>query len=266
MSTVESLEKAVEEVEKVDEFEKLLKRIDTPAGKVPFLKDIWSVFSSKGTKTNVVSVNSCDSFPVDIEICEGLGCQLQLLLSDPASQARWDILTKTLKERKIAEENSSYEWLKGYEKKWVLPRNLILHKKPIEWTTLSELVESKENRVDILKIEPKNNEEHFLFYSMLTNGYRPAIILVNWTVDPDTSSQSMLTAGHLQCSGYKLLASENNWFLYCFTDINIYETCSWNVTKVQNPLVIYFAKYFSSILEENTTEKKNVEDKQEASQ
>jgi len=38
---------------------------------------------------------------------------------------------------------------------------------------------------------------------------------------------------------------------------------------VQNPLVNYFAKYFSSILEENTTDKKdkkNVEDKQEASQ
>ena len=108
MSAVETLER---EVEKVDELENIVKRLDTPAGKIPFLKDIWSVFSSKGTKTTFVSVNSCDSFPVDIEICEGLGCQLQLLLSDPASQARWDILTKTLKERKIAEENCRIEQL-----------------------------------------------------------------------------------------------------------------------------------------------------------
>ena len=78
-----------------------LKEITTLDGAVPFLKDIWNFFNTKGMKTVVVSLNSLDSFNIDLELTESLGCPIHLLLDNHDCENRWAILQKTLKVLKL---------------------------------------------------------------------------------------------------------------------------------------------------------------------
>jgi hypothetical protein len=49
----------------------------------------------------------------------------------------------------------------------------------------------------------------------------------------------MNSAAHLQMLGYALVGKEDNRFLYYYTDVNYYETCSWEkvANKFENPLM-----------------------------
>ncbi len=220
--------------------------IETDDGPIPFLKDIWGFFSKKGIKTQFYSFYSDKSFKLDLEICESLGCPIRVYVSDDQVTAKWETIKNTLKNRKIADEDKDKTWLQGLEKKWILPKNILVKNQPIEWKTLRTEVESQsENRCDILKVEGSKDAEHMVLYSMLECGYRPGVVLVRYTEDPDANVPSMLVAGHLQMSGYKLAEISNNWFLYLYTDICAYESCSFRNTKTQNPVVYYFAELFS---------------------
>jgi hypothetical protein len=220
--------------------------IQTEDGEVPFLQDIWGFFSKKGIKTQFYSFFSDKSFKVDLEVCESLGCPIHIYVTEDELVAKWETIKSTLKTRKIADEDKEKAWLQGLEKKWILPKNLLVKKTPIEWTTLKAEVETlSDNRCDILKIEGKNDLEHVLLYSMLESGFRPGIVLVRYTEDPDANVPSMLVAGHLQMSGYKLAEVTDKWFLYLYTDICLYESCSWRNTKTQNPVALYLADLFS---------------------
>ena len=224
----------------------LFRMIQTDDGPIPFLQDIWDFFSKKGIKTQFYSYFSDKSFKLDLELCESLGCPIHIYQTNDEAVAKWETIKTTLKNRKIADEDKDKAWLQGLEKKWILPKNILVKKQPIEWTTLRSEVESHpENRLDILKIEGNNDSEHMILYSMLESGYRPGIVLVRYTEDPDANVPSMLVAGHLQMSGYKLAEVSNNWFLYLYTDICLYESCSWRNTKTQNPVVFYLAEMFA---------------------
>ena len=224
----------------------VFRMVETEDGPVPFLKDIWGFFSKKGIKTQFYSFFSDKSFKLDLEICESLGCPVHIYLTNEETASKWESIKTTLKTRKIAEEDKEKVWLQGLEKKWILPKNLVVKTQSVEWMTLRNEIESQsENRCDILKIEGSNDIEHMLLYSMLECGYRPGIVLVRYTADPDANVPSMLVAGHLQMSGYKLAEISNNWFLYLYTDICAYESCSFRNTKTQNPVVYYFAELFA---------------------
>jgi hypothetical protein len=71
-------------------------------------------------------------------------------------------------------------------------------------------------------------------------------LLIKYTVDPDANVPAMLVAGHLQLSGYRLLSTNNNWFLYVYTDICFYDSCSWRDVSVQNPLIRYIVELFDT--------------------
>lgn len=222
------------------------RKIQTEDGEVPFLQDVWGFFSKKGIKTQFYSFFSDKSFKLDLELCESLGCPINIFVTNDELTAKWDTIKATLKNRKIAEEDKDKTWLQGLEKKWILPKNLLVKKLPIEWNTLKSEVEShSENRLDILKIEGSHDVEHMILYSMLESGYRPGVVLVRYTEDPDANVPSMLVAGHLQMSGYKLAEVNNNWFLYLYTDVCLYESCSWRNTKTQNPVAYYLAELLS---------------------
>jgi hypothetical protein len=225
---------------------KMFRMIHTDDGDIPFLQDIWGFFSKKGIKTQFLSFFCDKSFKLDLEVCESLGCPIHIYTTEDEVCAKWETIKTTLKNRKIAEEDKEKAWLQGLEKKWILPKNLIVKKTPIEWTTIKTEVEAlQENRCDILKVEGKDDLEHLVLYSMLESGYRPGVVVVRYTEDPDANVPSMLVAGHLQMSGYKLAEVSDKWFLYLYTDICLYESCSWRNTKTQNPVVMYLAELFA---------------------
>ena len=219
--------------------------VKTQSGEVPFLKDLWSFFSAKGVKTSFITINPEISFEVDLEVCEGLGCPIQIFTNKHSVELKWDIIAKTLKNRKIVEEDADKEWLKGIEKKWILPKNIIVKTTKIEWITLKDILQGvSTSRIDILKIESNDESERMLLYSLIESGARPGIILVQYTCDPDSNVPAMLAAGHLQNTGYRLLSNKDNWFLYMFNDLCLYDSCSWRDTKVNNPLVQYIGDQF----------------------
>ena len=230
----------------MSQFTDLLKTVTTPSGEIPFVKDLWGFFSSKGKKTVFYTVNPDESFTLDLDICEGLGCPIRLLTNQDSVIARWDKVSSTLKNRLIADEDKELTWLAGVEKRWILPRNLIIQKVPFTWSTLStEVGALPDQRVDLFKIEGKSEEERMFLYSLLDSGFRPGLLLVRWTEDPDAHVPAMMAAAHLQMSGYRLLDSKGQWFLYIFEDVCVYESCSWRNSKVQNPVVTYLSEVFS---------------------
>jgi hypothetical protein len=236
-----------------DEFLKEIKTLDGP---IPMLKDIWNFFNTKGMRTSIISVNSFTSFNVDLELTESLGCNIHLLLDNNECENRWTILQKTLKDRAISPEYENLEWLEGTQKRWILARNLKTKRVELSWKSLKQYCDDASlTQIDLFKVEGTNENEKELLYSLFHYGYRPSLILVRWTENPDTSVPSMLAAGHLQNVGYRLLDEKNGWFLYHFTDVCIYDTCSWCDTKCQNPIVEYFLK-----LDKNE-EKKSEENK-----
>lgn len=220
-----------------------LKSVKSIAGEeIPFLKDLWSFFSSKGVKTNFFSVNPDASFALDLDICESLGCPVRVLTDSATIETKWSIIAATLKARGIAPENANLAWLEGIQKRWILPRNLIIKRTALEWSTLAKEAAAIEgNRVDMLKIEGSQEEERAILYSLTDGGFRPGVLLVRYTYDPDENVPSMLVAGHLQMIGYRLVECKGPWFLYLFEDTCFYDSCSWRTTTCQNPLSKYIA-------------------------
>jgi hypothetical protein len=230
------------------------KMIPTEDGEIPFLRDIWGFFGSKGIKTQFFSINPDKSYRLDIEICESLGCPIRILTNKEEVEAKWEVVKNTLKNRKLAEEDKEKAWLQGMEKKWILPKNVLVKRTDFAWNTLrDEVAALTENRCDLLKIEGVNDVERVILYSALDTGFRPGIVLIRYTEDPDANVPSMLVAGHLQMAGYKLLEVSNNWFLYVYNDMCLYDSCSWRNTKVQNPIVHYLAEMFAEKEKERNT-------------
>jgi hypothetical protein len=230
----------------MSQFTDFLKTVTTPSGEIPFVKDLWGFFSSKGKKTVFFTVNPDESFTLDLDICEGLGCPIRVLTNKESIVARWDKVSTTLKNRAIAEEDKELTWLAGVDKRWILPRNLIIQQTQFSWSTLAtEVAALPDQRVDLLKIEGKSEEERMFLYSLLDGGFRPGLMLIRWTEDPDAHVPAMMAAAHLQMSGYRLLETKGQWFLYMFDDVCVYESCSWRNSTVQNPVVTYLSELFS---------------------
>jgi hypothetical protein len=242
LDTVQSVNTAKTE-QNTNPYAQHLKSVKLMNGEeVPFLKDLWSFFSSKGVKTNFFSVNPDASLMLDLDICESLGCPVRILTNSADIETKWSIISATLKARAIAPENANLLWLEGIQKRWILPRNLVVKRTQLEWSTLSTEAASLEgNRVDMLKVEGTQDEERVLLYSLMDSGFRPGVLLVRYTYDPDENVPSMLVAGHLQMIGYRLVECTRSWFLYIYEDMCFYDSCSWRTTTCNNPLSKYIA-------------------------
>ena len=225
----------------------------------PMIANVWDFFSIKGTKTVFVSVGSGKTCIPDLEFAETIGCAV-LKLDTPSDSQKWNEIKDMLKIRKTNETTSDF--VKPAARKWVLPKNLIvescmpsLHNGTIEteegtvttknWldivTNHCKTVGLKEDdiRLDILKVD-SCPYEHTVLDSLWQSGLRPSLLLIHWTNNPDTDICTLLTAAHLQMIGYCLVSKEENKFLYYYTDVNYYETCSWTspAKKYENPLML----------------------------
>ena len=223
----------------------------------PILEGIWDFFSAKGSKTVFVSVGSSPSPLPELDLSEMLGCQINLFDTRSSFQQQWEETKEILKTRKAKEDSSSFA--KEALKKWVLPRNihvdgtlpfihqgeLMIGGEKIVTSNLREKVETicerlgfpkDEAHIDFLKIDVPEKEE-LVLSAVLKARFRPSLLLIRWSHMPDEDMNTMLQAAHLQTLGYRLLGNEGSKFLYYYTDVNYYESCSWQRVGPTNPLI-----------------------------
>lgn len=227
----------------------------------PILDRIWDIFAGKGIRTVFLTVGASKSVLPDLEIAESLGCPLNIVPVNDTEKAGWTEVFNILKDRK--RENTAAPFSEGAESKWILPKNVRLQDSLPWWengtmdlsgvpvptqrigsfmTSIATAMKLKDNanRIDILKIDTTTSApglERGLLAATLSAGYRPSIILVNWSEMPDVALSATLAAGHLQNCGYLLLGKIGSKFMYYFTDEDLYQICSWENISHNNPIM-----------------------------
>ena len=203
----------------------------------PVFRNLWDFFAAKGNKTNFVSVGTSSSPMVELHISENLGCKIFIFDENQESCQKWNEVKEILKTRKTKEETS--EFAKGSIRKWVLPQNIVVSNEVPTFATVKSKISglNENDRIDVLKIDCSETKTAEILYSVLHHGYRPGLLLIHWETSPDSTLATTLLAGHLQNLGYGLVSKSKQNYLYYFTDKNLYEMCSWEITEVQNPLV-----------------------------
>jgi len=240
-----------------------IKLVGEGTEKWPMLETLWDFFAEKGIKTVFVSVGVGENPHADLELAETLGCPLHIFDVREDILKNWETTQQILKTRKASEVSSPF--LENIEKKWVLPKNIRIHKEIPNFFTgqinlegtlypskdvlscvkdvcSSMSLREDQIRVDFLKICLGNKYELPTLHSFLTVGFRPGMILIEWSSLPDEDSASCITAGHLQTCGYRLLATYGNRFLYIATDRSMYDICSWQDNNTDNPMVTEIVK------------------------
>ncbi len=233
--------------------------IGTKEEPYPMIQNVWDFFSAKGPKTIFVSVGTGSSCLPDLDFAETIGCSL-LKVDLPDQMKKWEEVKEILKSRKPNETTSDFA--KAAARKWVLPKNLSLQEcipteykgtlerdgstyKTNSWYSLlkdhcvSLGMTEDDLHIDVLKVD-STPFEGIVLQSLIQSGFRPSLLLINWFEgSPDTSLPVLLLAAHLQMIGYTLIGKEGSRFLYYYTDVNYYETTSWEgiSKKLENPLI-----------------------------
>lgn len=241
----------------------------------PFLRDIWSTYSAKTSKTVFLSFGGSMSADPELEIAETLGCSIIIVPDTRDKLLGWLEVADCLASRE-PHPNPKSEFSIGSDDRWVLPKKLRIITDSIPWWSKGTLALSdsysletvpfydwmeaqckaigllpEETRIDIVKIDVCQKLERSLLFSMLDAGFRPSSILVKWSSSPNADFPTKMTAGHLHNAGYVLVAKTENNFFYWFADMDIYSTCSLENTKVANPMVHAIAAEVASTLEKN---------------
>jgi hypothetical protein len=259
-----TLPSKVEQVEAPSVPQLLIKHAGGKDG-FPLMDGFWDIFSSKGIRTVFLTIGTSSSVAADLELGEGLGCPIHYVPLSSEEREKWAEVSKILKERKRDSETAKFSFTQGAETKWVLPKNIREvpalpwwtegtvqignGEEPLRAATPHSLVQplcatmklkDGATRIDLLKIDTVATApalEIPILGSIFHNGFRPTLLLVNWSKMPDTCVSTTIAAGHLQNLGYKLMAKNGSKFLYFFTDDDMYLITSWEDTFCTNPLV-----------------------------
>lgn len=229
----------------------------------PIVDQSWQMFTQKGIKTIFLSIGSSASALPDLDLAESIGCPIFIVPLKDDHKAAWTEIADCLKTRKRDPAIAKFPFSEGAEGKWILPKNIRIQTALPWWsngtadlsggTMATEAflaavermckdakVKNDEVRLDVLKIDTADVQpglENPILYAALNAGLRPAILLVNWSRAPDQDLMATYAAGHLQNSGYRLVAKNATRFMYYFADSDMYQICSWENEKVSNPLV-----------------------------
>jgi hypothetical protein len=209
----------------------------------PTLSDMYGFFSPRSKKITAW----CFGFSyggIESEIMENVGCKVTIFDYRAESEKRLEIFSRVLSSHEVTAEDP--EWAKYLTDKWVLP-NLFTHSKELPWSFTGSLtfnepfntIKMELNntpKIDLCKVDLPGLATHIV-YNILDAGYRPGLFFICWEEHPDASNKTMICAGHLQSCGYKLLNATNDYFLYAYNDLCIYESCSWARSDVDNPMV-----------------------------
>ncbi len=139
--------------------------------------------------------------------------------------------------------------LEQLAKTWILPTKLHLgpnastflgsseHSVQEALDSIVQSVNLDESKVHFLKIEVSNGLERQLLYKILDNGFRPGLLMVKWSYDMDDHTATAHCAGHLLNSGFSLVALENGYALYMFTDQPLYDITTMKQIGLSNPMM-----------------------------
>lgn len=240
-----------------------VKLIGANGDKWPMIEKLWDFFSEKGVKTVFVSVGIGANPLADLEIAETLGCPLHIYDVRESVLKGWEEVQSILKSRKASETVTPFN--EGVESKWVLPKNIRVHKEIPSFFTGTITLEDgtyvskdilscvkeccssmnmkeEQMRLDLVKISLGNQYELAVIQAILTTGFRPGMFLIDWSELPDENMASAITAGHLQNCGYTLLSKYGSRFFYVANDRCMYDICSWHVNTCDNPMVTEIVK------------------------
>ena len=213
--------------------------------KFPILRNIYEFYAPRCKSLEVWSFGFGYG-GIESSLTESLGCSVKVYDHRKEAKERFAQCETALRTHKAPEDAPS--WLKELSKKWILPNKLSFHTAlPASYTgprvlndaSVVEFNKSTEERVDFVKID-YNELNCSILYDILTQGYRPGLLLIHWNEHPDQFSHTMLAAGHLQNTGYTLMEQNDGWFLYHFIDQCVYESTSWARSDVTNPLLHEF--------------------------
>jgi hypothetical protein len=212
--------------------------------KFPSLNSLYSMFSPRSKLLNVW----CLGFTfgaVEADLQSSLGCEIKIFDNRKDAKERYTIFKRVMTDHTVNDDDPY--WIKNMVSVWTnMKRYHFAETLPWSFNAILDLSgntvetkkinESETERVDICKIDYPDFEIELL-QGILKAGYRPGLIYIRWTNHPDTNTNSMLAAGHLQTLGYELIGEADNYFLYYFNDECYYECCSWADTKVKNPMI-----------------------------
>lgn len=234
----------------------------------PCIEHLVELYSRKNIKTIFATIGTSKSCVADLEISETLGCPI--FIAPGTGYNKWKQVDILIKEKAINDSvfsDLSDSFFTGLEDKWVLPRNLRIQDTIPWWTTgsitvreeflkttgftewvssICSTVNINEVRLDIIKVDLPNGLERGVILSMLDAGFRPALVLVNWSYQPDADVSTTLSAGHLQNCGYELIRIEGTKCLYYYSNQDVYMMNSWENTDVPNPMIAEIFKTFKN--------------------
>lgn len=210
----------------------------------PCIQYLNVFFMGKGIRTVFFSIGSSSSCLSELEIAEIIGCPINIIYTNESQVKQWEEVKACLKTHKPPNDPISTFSEKSQEK-WVLPKNVRILS---EWKSGNVLsivqdacksmsISEGDARIDILKIDLNGGAECRTLYEVLDAGFRPALIIIRWTQEPDSHPGVRLAAGNLQNCGYALLKKEGDKYLYYYVDNDMYSTCSWQIEGSINPMV-----------------------------
>ena len=156
-----------------------------------------------------------------------------------------DILKQRMKYPGVKEDPA----LEKLAKTWILPTKIYIGPNAENFLTSSEssvrdsfepffkALNNESLMIHILKLELNEGKERQLLYKFLDNGFRPSLVLVKWSYDLDDSTPTAHCSGHLLNSGYSLVALENGYALYMFSEQTLYDITSMKTIGLKNPMM-----------------------------
>jgi hypothetical protein len=216
----------------------------------PIPKDFIMFFNSSNSEPRIfLNFSNPESWKDDLGIAEKMFSETIIVPLDDSMVADIEIGKDILKQRmKYPGVKENPELLK-LAKTWVLPTkvhtgpnlNTLLTSDEKAFSTMLQPFFSKfkmaSNRIGLVKIEINSDAERKIIYQLLDEGFRPSLLLVKWSHDVDEHYSTAYCAGHLHNSGYSLIALENDYFLYKFTDDVLYDTMSYKTVSLNNPIL-----------------------------
>jgi len=156
-----------------------------------------------------------------------------------------DVLKQRMKYPGVKEDPA----LEKLAKTWILPTKICMGPCAETFLASSEssvrdsfeplfkTLNNESSMIHILKLELSEGKERQVLYKFLDNGFRPSLVLVKWSHDLDDNIPTAHCAGHLLNSGYSLVALENDYALYMFSEQTLYDITSMKTIGIKNPMM-----------------------------
>ena len=247
-----------------------LKEFSADPGSFLVFKDIYRFFG-ENIKNSVAIHIGCSNWKHNLQLLESY--PLPTILCDPSNELtdfalplathRTKLMDwmKFLKDSDCGKNFVNPKWIsveQTYPGNFDGTRTTDTTGEPLKLTSWSNLLQ----KANMLRGKPSDDvhfalckiecldEERTILASLLSSPYRPSILYVRWSADPDGDQQTCEAAGHLQSAGYRLVAVQRDgWFIYHYSAQDIYSCCSWTDVGMVHPLVKMMAEQVSEAMQ-----------------